>query len=161
MTGSSPSTNYYTGYTTTPTPSGWYATGTIIPKPTTITTTGSTSPISVNGSIVVTVDGKNQPDIYNTYKLSETEAMSYCANLASKVLTTSKFSCIWNGNKEMSKGYGTKVVTPTSTGSVMQVPATPILTGSTSSGAQIKNTMVITVDGKNQPDIYNNIDTNY
>ena len=85
--------------------------GEVILRPTT-----PTKPVDVLASITITVDGKNQPDIYNTYKLNEMEAMNYCANLASKVLTTSKFSCMWNG-KELSKGFGTKVVTPTNTGS--------------------------------------------
>ena len=113
--------------------------GEVILRPTT-----PTKPVDVLASITITVDGKNQPDIYNTYKLNEKEAISYCANLASKVLTTSKFSCIWNG-KELSKWYGTKVVTGTSTGTTtIPKPATPVSTGRlASTGTMTLGTLTI------------------
>ena len=141
-------TTIYTGngYILSNTGSWYYPTTGTGTLPKTPVSTGSTAsgvitpakPVDVLASITVTVDGKNQPDIYNTYKLNEMEAMNYCANLASKVLTTSKFSCIWNG-KELGKGFGTKVVTTTSTGSwyypttgTGTLPKTPVSTGSTS-----------------------------
>ncbi|MFO0764003.1 MAG: hypothetical protein U0518_04080 [Candidatus Gracilibacteria bacterium] len=138
--------------------SGSISTGTVvvpkIPVNTGSTASGvitPTKPADVLASITVTVDGKNQPDIYNTYKLNEKEAINYCAELASRFPASSKFSCVWNGTKELSKGYGTRVVTNTGTTTTTTpkptTPATPAGTGSsTSTGAIPLGTLTIQTD---------------
>ena len=77
-----------------PTPS---ISGEVVIRPST-----PTKPVDVLASLTITVDGKNQPAFYNTSKFGETYANLYCTEYAKLVLTTSKFSCIWNG-KELSK----------------------------------------------------------
>ena len=142
-----------TGTTTTPKPAtpatpistGSTSTGTLV-VPKTPVSTGS-----INANLVIIVDGKNQPDIYNTYKLNEKEAINYCAELASRFPASSKFSCVWNGTKELSKGYGTRVVTNTGTTTTTTpkptTPATPAGTGSsTSTGAIPLGTLTIQTD---------------
>ena len=116
----------------------------VTPKPTTPANTGSTA--IIEGNMVITINGKDQPAFYNTSKFGETYANLYCTEYAKLVPTTSKFSCIWNGSKELSKGYGTQVTaTKPIQAPVAPKPTAPANTGSTTnnSGTMTLGTLTI------------------